>query len=43
MRIVLQVVEGKKVKERMGQGQEGRRMGPNARGWIEKTKDMFDY
>ena len=34
---------GRKNKDRMGQGLEERRMGPNERGWVEKTKDIFDY
>ena len=27
----------------MGQGPEERRMGLNERGWVEKTKNIFDY
>lgn len=32
-----------KDKRRMGHGPEERRMSPNERGWMQKTKDIFDY
>lgn len=34
---------GIKDKERTEHGPKERRMGPNERGWIEKTRDIFDY
>ena len=37
------VIGGSKDKDRMEQGPDERRMGPNERGWVEKTKDIFDY
>ena len=41
--MALPVIGGGKDKDRMEQGPEERRMGPNERGWVEKTKDIFDY
>ena len=43
VRLALPVIGGGKDKDRMEQGPEERRMGPNERGWVEKTKDIFDY
>ena len=37
------VIGGSKDKDRMEQRPEERRMGPNEREWVEKTKDIFDY
>ena len=34
---------GNKDKDRIGPGPEERKMGPNERVWVEKTKDIFDY
>ena len=41
--MAMSVTGGGKDKDRMEQGPEERRMGPNERGWVEKTKDIFDY
>ena len=43
VRLAMQATEGNKDKDRIEQGPEERRMGPNERGWVKKTKDMFDY
>ena len=39
----VQTTGGIKDKGKMGHGPEERSMGPNKRGWIEKTKDILDY
>ena len=39
----MSVIGGSKDKDTMEQGPEERRMGLNERGWVEKTKDIFDY
>ena len=36
-------IGGGKDKDRIEQGPEERRMGPSEKGWVEKTKDIFDY
>ena len=41
--MAMSVIGGSKDKDRMEQGPEEWRMGPNVRGWVEKTKDIFDY
>ena len=41
--MAIPVIGSSKDKDRMEQGPEERRMGPNERGWVEKTKDIFDY
>ena len=41
--MAMPVIGGSKDKDRVEQGPEERRMGPNDRGWVEKTKDIFDY
>lgn len=52
VRMAMQASGSNKNKDRMGQGQEERRMGqgpeerrmsPNERGWVEKTKYIFNY
>ena len=43
LRIAMLTTGGRKDKDRMRQAPEERRMGPNERGWVEKTKDIFDY
>ena len=43
VRMAMPAVGGSKDKDRMQQGPEERRMGPNEKGWVEKTKDIFDY
>ena len=43
VRMAMPVIGGSKDKHRVEQGPEERRMGPNERGWVEKTKDIFDY
>ena len=43
VRLAMQTNGGGKDKGRMGHGPEERRMDPNERGWIEKSKDIFDY
>ena len=41
--MAMPVIGSSKDKDRMEQGPEERRMGPNERRWMEKTKDIFDY
>ena len=41
--MAMSAIWGSKDKDRMEQGPEGRRMGPNEKGWVEKTRDIFDY
>ena len=41
--MAMSAIGGGKDKDRMEQGPEERRMGPNERGWMEKTKVIFDY
>ena len=41
--MAMPVTGGSKDKDRMEQGPGERRMRPNERGWVEKTKDIFDY
>ena len=43
VRMAMSVIGGSKDKDRMEQGPEERRMGPNEKGWVEKTRDIFDY
>ena len=43
VRMAMPAIGGSKDKGRMEQGPEERRMGPNEKGWVEKTKDIFDY
>ena len=43
LQMAMSTTGGSKDKDRMGQGQEEKRMGPNERGWVEKTKGIFDY
>ena len=39
----MSAIGGSKDKDRMEQGPEERRMGPNEKGWVEKPKDIVDY
>ena len=39
----MQTILGIKDEGRMGHRPEERRMGPNERRWLEKTKYIFDY
>ena len=41
--MAMPAIGGSKDKDRLEQGPEERRMGPNEKGWVEKTKDIFDY
>ena len=41
--MAMPVIGGSKDKDRIEQGPEERRMGPNEKGWVEKTKEIFDY
>ena len=41
--MAMPIIGGSKDKGRMEQGPEERRIGPNEKGWMEKTKDIFDY
>ena len=41
--MAMSAIGGSKDKDRMDQGPEEKRMGPNEKGWVEKTKDIFDY
>ena len=43
VRMAMSAIGGSKDKDRMEQGPKERRVGPNERGWVEKTKDIFDY
>ena len=43
VQMAMSIIGGSKDKDRMEQGPEERRMGPNEKGWVEKTKDIFDY
>ena len=43
VRIAKPAIGGNKNKDRIDQGPEERRMGPNEKGWVEKTKDIFNY
>ena len=43
LRMAMLTTGGRKDKDRMRQAPEERRMGPNERGWVEKTKAIFDY
>ena len=41
--MAMPIIGGSKDKGRMEQGPEERWMGLNEKGWVEKTKDIFDY
>ena len=43
VRMAMPAIGGGKDKDRMEQGPEERRIGPNEKGWVEKTRDIFDY
>ena len=43
VRMAMPTIWDGKDKGRMEQGPEERRMGPNESGWVEKTKDIFNY
>ena len=43
VRMAMPAIGGGKDKDRIEQGPEERRMGPSEKGWVEKTKDIFDY
>ena len=41
--MAMSAMGSRKDKDSMEQRPEERRMGPNERGWVEKTKVIFDY